>query len=642
MNYSANQCEEIVRATKAKRYGEGFLGHCPAHDDKNPSFSIKTDKDVTLVKCFAGCEFNEIKKSLENENIRYPLEKKTKREINLIKYPYYAESGLFAFNVIRKDYYDGTKTISRDRKGYKENLRPYKYEMWRERIDETIFIAEGEKCVHALLGQDLLATTTQGGSGAWRSSYAKYFKGHDVVILPDNDDTGLMYSLNAYKDVKLVAKSVKIVELPELTNGQDVYDWFIAGNTKEDLLKLVETVSSDIPPVNIIDNHAKKTDLTFDQNTSNTLENVTNAVESITGLDVWFDEFHQKRFYREAGGETKEWTDNDSLRFTFLLQSRFNFKKCRDDMVEKAVQHIATKNIRNELSDWADSLVWDGTSRVDTFLIDCFGAEDNEYTHKASKNFLLQLMARTFLPGCQADYMLILEGPQGFGKSTALQVLGEKYYAEITDSPGSKDFALALMGKLICEISELSSFSKADLNHVKSAVSRRVDHLRLPYGRTAQDFPRRCVLVGTTNENEYLRDSTGARRFWPIKVGNINTQKIKVERDQLFAEARMRFKKGEHYWEMPETTKEEQELRRQEDPWESVLAQWLTNASDCFDTAARPIVSTTIGDILNTCFRIENSKQLKSDQMRVANILKSWGWEKYLNGHDRIKTWRKK
>ena len=127
------------------------------------------------------------------------------------------------------------------------------------------------------------------------------------------------------------------------------------------------------------------------------------------------------------------------------------------------------------------------------------------------------MKAREFSTGCQVDNMVVLEGVQGIGKSRALRALGGKWYSSASESVMYKDFYLILTGSLIMEIAELDSFKKAEVTRIKQVISSPHDYYRVPYGRDAQVYPRMCVFVGTTNEREYLKDTTGARRFWPIK-----------------------------------------------------------------------------------------------------------------------------
>jgi predicted P-loop ATPase len=164
---------------------------------------------------------------------------------------------------------------------------------------------------------------------------------------------------------------------------------------------------------------------------------------------------------------------------------------------------------------------------------------------------MISAVARIFEPGCKADYALVAEGKQGLGKSSGIKALagGEWYTDDIADV-GSKDAAMQVRGRLLVEIAELKTLTTgtAENSHVKAFMSRSVDHFRPPYGRRVGDFPRQAVLFGTVNHFQYLKDETGARRFWPISCnGPVRVEEIKRDRDQLWAEAVARYRKKEKW-----------------------------------------------------------------------------------------------
>ena len=209
---------------------------------------------------------------------------------------------------------------------------------------------------------------------------------------------------------------------------------------------------------------------------------------------------------------------------------------------------------RNPLADYLNALVWDGTPRLDTLLENYFNAvDDKRYLSAVGHNWMISLVGRALRPGMKADNMLILEGKQGIGKSRALRVLGGEYYRETTvHDMGSKDFLQNMAGSWIYDINELRSLRKSDHATIKSLLSSSEDAFRLPYGRVTTIKQRGCVIVGTTNEEVYLTDDTGARRFWPVRCGYVvEVDMLEQDRDQLLAEAVYLFKKGESWWEMP-------------------------------------------------------------------------------------------
>ena len=215
--------------------------------------------------------------------------------------------------------------------------------------------------------------------------------------------------------------------------------------------------------------------------------------------------------------------------------------------------------------------------------------------------------------------MIVLEGNQGVGKSQALGIIAGDWFAEQHESATNpKAFAEILQGKLLIEVSEMESFNKQEVNRVKQTVSCSSDRFRASYGRYAVDHPRTCIFVGTTNRDDWNRDETGARRFWPIAcAGTINLDAIRESRNQYFAEAVVRFRANERHWEMPlNLATEEQEARYQRDPWHNVVVHKLKGKDQ-----------TTTAEILGE-LDFDVKQQGRAEQMRVGQILRVLGWRR--------------
>lgn len=238
--------EKIIEVTKAKKIGNSWQGHCPAHNDKNPSLSInRSNNGKVLVKCHGGCEQRLVVDALKtlkawpNDGLMANNKK--------IEYFYEdQDTGTKSLKVIRTDRPDGTKKIYQQyllngewiNGGAKTPLYPYRYSKWQQSTNK-IYIVEGEKCVHALENIGLDATTFVGGSNGWRVYYADYFVGREVIILPDNDSPGLKYANEISIGLQNKAKSIKVVNLPELKESEDIFDWIQSGHTLEELENLV-------------------------------------------------------------------------------------------------------------------------------------------------------------------------------------------------------------------------------------------------------------------------------------------------------------------------------------------------------------------------------------------------------------------
>lgn len=294
--------------------------------------------------------------------------------------------------------------------------------------------------------------------------------------------------------------------------------------------------------------------------------------------------------------------------------------------VQQAISSLARESSYHPIKDWLGGLDHDGTARLDTWLSDYLGAEDTPYTRGIGRLFLIGMVARVMRPGCKFDYTLILEGNQGIRKSTACKVLaGEKFF---TDSlppirEGSKDLASHLAGKWLVEVAEMSAASRADTEALKAFLTRTHETYRPAYGRNEITQPRQCVLVGTTNRSEYLRDSTGDRRFWPVKCG-VNGEPCDIDglssvRDQLFAEAYLAFLDGEAWWPSRDFEAEhiqaEQAQRFECDPWEEmILSHVMTTQTD----------RLTVAGLLTQV--IDKRAPNRADSARVKAILQRLGY----------------
>jgi predicted P-loop ATPase len=297
-------------------------------------------------------------------------------------------------------------------------------------------------------------------------------------------------------------------------------------------------------------------------------------------------------------------------------------------IIAEAVNTVARGHEFDPVREYLTELKWDGLPRIDTWLARCLGAEDADYNRAVASRWMISAVARVFDPGCVADYMLILVGPQGLGKSRALRALaGDDWFTDDFPAPGNKDAAIQLQGILIAEFSELEALNRAELSALKAFVTRRVDRYRPPYGRVAQDHPRRCVLAGTTNEDSFLRDSTGNRRFWPVACGvtcnAADVAAIAADRDQLWAEAVARYHAGEtrflHEPDIVAAAGEIAERYFQRDEWEDLLAAYVARCNP---------PSLAVRDVLKVVLQLPEGRWAPAEQARVGKILHRLGWVK--------------
>ena len=255
----------------------------------------------------------------------------------------------------------------------------------------------------------------------------------------------------------------------------------------------------------------------------------------------------------------------------------------------RAVQAAARHNPFHPVRDYFDALAWDGMSRLDTWLVTYFHAEDNEYVRAIGPRYLISSVARIFQPGCKVDQVLVLEGPQGKLKSEALRTLvkNDSWFTDRLSHVASKDAALEIAGVQLVEIAEMDALTKATSSATKSFLTRRRDRFRPPYGKHPISLPRQCVFAATINPTAggYLKDPTGARRFWAVACrGMIDRDGLENVRDQLWGEAVHRFRAGEAWWlETPELealATAEQTARFVVDAWEEPILDWLGDRTD--------------------------------------------------------------
>lgn len=250
--------------------------------------------------------------------------------------------------------------------------------------------------------------------------------------------------------------------------------------------------------------------------------------------------------------EPRPWTDNDDTEAAIRIDQLLGGQVIRPHTVTPIIETLGKRAAYHPVQDYLNGLLWDGIPRLDTFLITHGGADDNAFNRAATARTLIAAVARAMRPGAKVDTALILESTQGFRKSTLFSALAvhPSWFADNPGQLGEKAAAEMVGTHWLVEMAELAGMKKTDLNHVKAFLSRQYDKYRPAYGRRVVDYPRQCVMVGTVNGETtgYLKDLTGNRRFWIIKVGRIDWSWVTDYRDQLWAEAKHRYDAGERWW----------------------------------------------------------------------------------------------
>jgi predicted P-loop ATPase len=328
--------------------------------------------------------------------------------------------------------------------------------------------------------------------------------------------------------------------------------------------------------------------------------------------------------------------DTDVAAIQEWLQ-RHHLRRVGKETTHQACDLVAREQAFHPVRDYLTGLRWDGEQRLDGWLNCYIGAKPTPYTKAIGRMFLIAMVARIMQPGCKADYMVVLEGPQGARKSTACAILGGAWFSDsLPDVTRGKDVAVHLNGKWLMEVPEMSAMSKAEAGALKSFITRDTERYRPPYGREEVIEPRQCVFVGTTNQSVYLHDETGGRRFWPVKIGVIDTEALAQDRDQLFAEAVAAFQIGKKWWPTAEFEQThiipEQEERFEVDAWEWLIADWL--AMPGLDTSGRPHpprTRCTVSELATMAVKLEVGRLGKVEQQRITKALRRLGWDKRRN-----------
>lgn len=268
-----------------------------------------------------------------------------------------------------------------------------------------------------------------------------------------------------------------------------------------------------------------------------------------------------------TSGKRRLWSDTDNNGLYWYLERYWGITSRGN--IDSALDIHASSHAFNEVQEYINGLQWDGTPRLDTMFIDFLGAADTEYNRAVCRKSFTAAIARAMTPGCKFDNMLILAGPQGIGKSTLLDKMSLGWFNDSIRTFEGKEASELLQGVWLIEIAELDAFRKTDIARIKQFLSLRADRYRAAYGRHVRETPRCCVFFGTCNEVEFLQDTTGNRRFWPVDVGEIPYSKT-VWKDltddyirQVWAEAKTRWQAGESLY-LSGTVEAEAKVKQEE------------------------------------------------------------------------------
>jgi predicted P-loop ATPase len=376
----------------------------------------------------------------------------------------------------------------------------------------------------------------------------------------------------------------------------------------------------------------------------NIIYNLANAIHAIEHDDVLMDLFHfNLSTNREMLKTYKKLIPvNDRIVHECMeyMQRNCLLRAIKKTDVADAISVVSRRTSYDPLMDWLNSLVWDGAPRIDTWLNVCFGVEDNEYHRMVGSKMLIAMVKRAKEPGCKSDYMVVLEGEQGPGKTEAIKVLGGQFYSENLpplDANGGKEACIHVLGYWIIEVAEMHAMmtTRVDAAHLKSFISRTHERFRPVHGRREEETPRRCFFIGTTNKTEYLRDETGNRRVWPIYCLKVELEWLRDNRNQLFAEALQRCRDGELSYPSREFERAhvvaEQAKRQEFDELHNLMTDFLGSQLTPETTATKVWRAIT-----NKPDAIPNVVEAK----RMATIFTGLGW--YRTKSNGRMIWRKR
>jgi predicted P-loop ATPase len=338
----------------------------------------------------------------------------------------------------------------------------------------------------------------------------------------------------------------------------------------------------------------------------------------------------KKPFWGAHGDYPKKLDDNEMLSMKKYLRNK-KFEPTVST-IHEAISSYAMDHKYHPVKDYLTSLKWDGTRRLATWLSDFMGAEDSEYTSFVGQMLLVAACARVDKPGCKYDYVVILEGGQGIGKSRAVQALAGEWFKEVSLTDRTTDTVQKMQGAWIIEVAEMTCFKKQEVESLKAFITTQVDNERFAYGRTDSSYPRQSIFIGTINPETigYLTDSTGNRRFLPVEVNEIDVTGIQINRDQLFAEAWALYKSGKCplYIKDKEIARQAlhvQNSREVEDAWTPEIVKYLSKPH---------LTKVSALDIFEYALKGSRANCSVAITRRISNIMNSLGHKRGGKGKD--------
>lgn len=352
-------------------------------------------------------------------------------------------------------------------------------------------------------------------------------------------------------------------------------------------------------------------------------KDMANVVLVLETHPFYKDTIKYNTFRLEIEYNGKPLEDSDLAKIQYFMQCKAGLPGISKDAVFAAMVHYAQQHCYDEAQDWLKNLVWDGEPRVKSWLTSATGVPDDVYHQGIGMQWFNGMVSRIMHPGCIFDYLLVITGPQGLGKTSLFRIIGGPFYKSYTGAVDNKDFYLALRGAIIIDLDEGATLYKSEAIKIKSIISDTHDEFRAPYERLLKKYPRRFVFSMSTNDSEPFRDVTGNRRYWAIDIKRgVDFKWLEDNRGQLFAEAYHYYKNKMPIAEVPmDEARAIQEAHLPDDSWTQIVVNEIRRSHNY--CTGDPNYSTTIMEVFAKVFPDESLMRLdRKHEMRIGTIFK--------------------
>lgn len=351
--------------------------------------------------------------------------------------------------------------------------------------------------------------------------------------------------------------------------------------------------------------------------------NMANVIAVLQEHPYYKNNIRYNTFRHEIEYNGKPLEDADIFKIQYFMQTTAELPNVSDKVVYNALVHYAQQNKYDEAQEWLKAQVWDKTPRLATWLQSATGLPSDTYHSGVGSQWFMGIIRRIMEPGCIFDYMLVITGGQGLGKTSLFRIIGGNWYKSYTGTMDSKDFYLALRGTVLLDLDEGATLYKSEAIKIKSIITETHDEFRAPYDRVMKKYPRRFVFSMSTNDSEPFRDVTGNRRYWAIDIiEGVNFKWLEDNRDQLYAEAYYYYKNKLDLPEVPmEEAKQIQEAHLPDDSWTDLVVDEVRKSYEYCEGNAN--FSTSIREVFEKIFPHESLLRFdKRQEIRVANVFK--------------------